>query len=101
MEAKARKYNGGFIPRAPKSYEGNTVEEKKKETSLLDLPGVGASTAEKLKEAGYKDLMSVAVASPGELVDASGITESVARKMINSARSNLEMGFVKHLLTFL
>lgn len=93
MEAKARKYNGSFIPKAQSVYGGNKVEETKKESTLLDLPGVGASTAEKLKESGYNNLMSIAVASPGELVDAAGINESTARKMINSARDSLEMGF--------
>lgn len=71
------------------------VEEKqtKKEISLTDLPGIGAATAEKLIESGYKDLMSLAVASPGELVEATGMTEAVARKVINSARNSLDMGF--------
>ena len=31
-----------------------------KEKSIMDLPGVGAATAEKLENAGYKDLMSLA-----------------------------------------
>jgi len=38
--------------------------------------------------------MSIAVATPGQLVAASGITESAARKMINTARNSLDMGFV-------
>jgi len=66
---------------------------KKKEMTLYDLPGVGAATAEKLKEAGYDNLMAIAVATPGELTDAAGIGESSARKIINSARNNLDMGF--------
>ena len=64
-----------------------------KKNLLEDLPGVGAATATRLMEAGYNNLMAVAVASPGELIEATGITEAVARKMINSARSNLDMGF--------
>lgn len=66
---------------------------KQKEMSLEDLPGVGAATAEKMREAGYSTLMSIAVSSPGELIDTAGITESAAKKMINAARSNLDMGF--------
>ncbi len=61
--------------------------------SLEVLPGVGAATAEKLKEAGFGDLMSVAVATPGELVDVAGVTELAARKIINYARNSLQMGF--------
>jgi DNA repair protein RadA len=64
-----------------------------KDYTIEDLPGVGAATAAKLKETGYIDLMSVAVASPGELVDIAGVSESTARKMIQFARDSLEMGF--------
>src|SRR3989344_733768 len=71
------------------------MAEKKrdKEYSVKDLPGVGAATAEKLKEAGYDTLLAIAVASPGEIVEASGVGESVARKIINAAREKMEMGF--------
>jgi DNA repair protein RadA len=68
-------------------------KKEKKELTLFDLPGVGAATAEKLKEAGYNNLMSIAVSSLGELCEAAGVTESSARKMINAARENLDMGF--------
>lgn len=60
---------------------------------IIDLPGVGAATAEKLIEVGYDNLMSIAVASPGQLVDAAGVGEAVARKIINAARDKLDMGF--------
>ncbi len=66
---------------------------KEKPPSIENLPGVGAATAEKLITAGYDDMMSIAVASPGELIDASGVTESVARKIIIAARGSLNMGF--------
>ena len=69
------------------------AEEPRKEKEVGDLPGVGAATAAKLEDAGYNTLMSIAVASPGELVDASGVSEAIARKMIQAARSALDMGF--------
>ncbi len=65
----------------------------KKELSLEDLPGVGAATAEKLKDAGYNTSLAIAVATPGELMEAAGLGESAARKLINFARNNLDMGF--------
>jgi len=70
-------------------------EEKKEEPEITinDLPGVGAATAEKLREAGYDNLISLAVASPGELVQASGLGEASARKLINFCRNHLDMGF--------
>ena len=66
---------------------------KEKGTTIYDLPGVGAATAEKLMEAGFDSLMSIAVASPGQMMDVAGIGEAAARKIINAARDNLEMGF--------
>ncbi|MBI2672159.1 hypothetical protein HYX16_04460 [Candidatus Woesearchaeota archaeon] len=69
------------------------VKEEKKEFSIEDLPGVGAATAEKLKEAGFDTMLSIAVASPGELTETAGVTEATARKIINTARNKLDMGF--------
>ncbi|MCD6414917.1 MAG: DNA repair and recombination protein RadA [Candidatus Diapherotrites archaeon] len=60
---------------------------------LEDLPGVGSTTAEKLRESGFKSVESIAVASTGELVDATGMGESAAKKLINSARNAMDMGF--------
>ncbi len=60
---------------------------------IEDLPGVGAATAEKLISAGYDNYMSIAVSSPGEMVNVAGVTEATARKIINAARSKLDMGF--------
>ena len=46
---------------------------KEKEFMIEDLPGVGASTAEKLRESGYDNLMSIATSSPAELVELTGV----------------------------
>ncbi len=67
---------------------------KKGELTIYDLPGVGAATAEKLKDAGFDTLMAIAVATPGELVETAGVGEAAARKIINFARNNLDMGFM-------
>jgi DNA repair protein RadA len=68
-------------------------ELKMEKLTIQDLPGVGAATAEKLESAGYRDLMSVAVATLGELADSAGVSEAVGRKMINAARDSMKMGF--------
>jgi DNA repair protein RadA len=65
----------------------------KKELSIEDLPGVGAATAEKLRDAGFDNLMGLAVATPGELVEATGMGESAAKKLIHASRKNMDMGF--------
>ncbi len=61
--------------------------------TVQDLPGVGAATAEKLSLGGFDTLMAIAVATPGELVSAAGISETMARKLIQAARTNMDMGF--------
>ena len=66
-------------------------EENKK--TIGDLPGVGPTTAEKLQAAGMDTLLAVAVVSVGTLTEETGVSESVARKMIQAARDMLEMGF--------
>jgi len=57
------------------------------------LPGVGPKTAEKLREVGFIDFMSIAVASAGELGATADVSEATANKIIQAARDQLEMGF--------
>jgi DNA repair protein RadA len=77
-----------------KEANGSELKTEVKEVKRIqDLPGVGAATAEKLEQAGYRDLMSMAVATLGELVETAGVSEAVARKMINAARDSMKMGF--------
>lgn len=69
------------------------AKEKNKELGISDLPGVGPSTAEKLAAAGIDTLLAVAVCSIGVLTEEAGVSDGVARKMIQAARDMLEMGF--------
>ena len=39
------------------------------EKTLEDIPGVGPAIAEKLREAGYTDIMAIAVAAPSDLAE--------------------------------
>lgn len=64
-----------------------------KDVTLEDLPGIGAATAEKLGAAGFSSVMALAVASPGEVVEASGLSEAAARKLIQHSREAMDMGF--------
>lgn len=66
---------------------------QKRVQSVADLPGIGPATIEKLEGAGFTDLMSIAVATPGELVGATEMSEATAKKVIAIARANLEMEF--------
>ncbi|PIN80152.1 DNA repair and recombination protein RadA [Candidatus Woesearchaeota archaeon CG10_big_fil_rev_8_21_14_0_10_30_7] len=71
-----------------------TKPEKTQVNHVDDLPGVGAATIDKLKKSGYLDLMSIALATPGELVGACEIGETTANKVISLARSNMQMSFL-------
>ncbi|MEE8401697.1 MAG: DNA repair and recombination protein RadA [Candidatus Hydrothermarchaeaceae archaeon] len=61
---------------------------------LEELPGIGDTTADKLKDAGFKSIESIAVANPVEIKEISGIGEAAAVKIINAARDSMEMGFM-------
>jgi DNA repair protein RadA len=68
-------------------------ENNEKEPSFEDLPGVGPKGAEKLRAAGYTDLMGIAAASPGELIAAAELGEETSQKIIMAARQMLDIGF--------
>jgi DNA repair protein RadA len=67
---------------------------KTKDMSLTGLPGVGPSTAEKLALSGFDNLMAIAVATVGEIVEATGLTDVMARKVIQASRASMDMGFL-------
>lgn len=69
------------------------IMEPKKEVKVSDLQGVGAATAEKLEASGYLDLMSIAMATPSELMEATGMGDGIAKRIIAQARASLDMGF--------
>lgn len=68
-------------------------EEIKSE--LLKISGVGDTTIEKLDAAGVSTIMSLAVSNPIEIATITGISESIARKIIKEARESLSLGFEK------
>jgi len=81
-------------PKRRKEMKEDKVDDApKKMQSIYDLPGVGAATAEKLIAVGYTDLMSIAVATPAELVDSTGMGDAIAKKLISVARESMEMDF--------
>ena len=66
------------------------VQDRK---TIEDLPGVGASTAEKLRDAGYNSIEAIAVASPSELASSvADMSESTASKIIKAARELADIG---------
>src|SRR3989449_9665790 len=63
--------------------------------AIEELPGVGPATAEKLREAGFTDLMGLAVASPQMIADAAELGPNVAQKIIIAAREAVDIGGVR------
>jgi len=82
------------VPPKPAARTGSNEipPEPKHEIALEDLPGIGAATAEKLREAGYTDLMELAVASPGDVAEAAEIGTASAQKIIGEARRKADVG---------
>ncbi len=87
---------GPYDEAAAKHAVDATVPEAAQEETISmtvdDLPGVGPATADKLKEAGFEDLMSIAVTSPNELAEKADVGEGVAQKIINAARKLADVG---------
>ncbi len=69
------------------------VKKPMDELTLEDLPGIGPKGAQKLRESGYTELIAIAAASSGEIAAACEISEPTAEKIIQSARSALDMGY--------
>ena len=66
--------------------------EEEEEATIEDLPGVGPATAEKLKEAGFDDLLAIAVMSPTELAEQAELGEAVSSKIIQGAKKLANIG---------
>jgi len=69
-------------------------ESDEKYRSIEDLPYVGSSTAEKLREFGFHTVESLAMATVRELVQA-GIGEKRAFEIINAARASSSLSFIR------
>lgn len=74
--------------------EVSREEKTRFHKDLTKLPGVGPATAEKLRAAGYTSIEYLAIASPKEVSEATGISEKVAQRIIMAARERLKLGFV-------
>ena len=82
--------------------ENNTIEESPAELDvksldkfdIKDIPGIGATTAKKLKESGYEDAMGIATSNATDLAEVCEIGDATAKKIILAARSHLKMDFM-------
>jgi N utilization substance protein A len=58
--------------------------------SLLELPDIGASTADALYEHGFYSMEELANAAVGELIQIKGIGETKAQALVEAARQAIE-----------
>ncbi|MDA3836491.1 MAG: DNA repair and recombination protein RadA [Nanoarchaeota archaeon] len=79
---------------AKKKVAKKKIEEEEVEPTLVDLPGIGPAAVAKLEAAGIYDLMSLAVLPVATLSDGAGVSEAVARKAIQAARTMMKLDFV-------
>ncbi len=61
---------------------------------IQDLNGVGPVTANKLREAGYDSISSLAIAPTRELIEKAGLENSVALKISRAARETIQTEFI-------
>ena len=80
MEPKVIQNNEKKFEKSAKSKVSKEEKKIVKEKTLSDMPGVGPATVEKLEAVGYNDLMSVAVATPGEIIEVTGMAEAAVKK---------------------
>lgn len=69
-------------------------EPARKYEVVEDLPGVGPTTADKLRELGFHTVESIATATVREIVPA-GIGEKQAKKIIDLARDSISLSFIR------
>ncbi len=62
------------------------MAKEKSIKELEDLPGVGPTTAEKLKSLGYDSIEKIATASPHELAELSGMKVEAAKQAVDAAK---------------
>jgi DNA repair protein RadA len=73
---------------------GEETSAKKKYVHIEDIPSVGPSTADKLRELGFHTVESLAMATIRELAQV-GISEKKAFEIIDAARSSSSLSFIR------
>lgn len=78
--------SSGATAETSTSTSSETEQAAEEDAELEDIWGVGASRADDLRDAGFDSVQDVADASTDALTEVSGIGDSTADKMIDSAK---------------
>ena len=76
----------------PLTEEEMMEEDEEQQVTIEDLPGVGPATAEKLREAGFDELLALAVMAPADLAEQAELGEAVSSKIIQAAKKMANIG---------
>jgi NAD-dependent DNA ligase len=91
MSGKSKKSTKKASKKTPK--KASTKKTAAKKVTLSDIPGVGAKTAESLREGGFKTVASLAKTEPAKLMKkVEGIGEVMATRIIEEAKRLVEKG---------
>lgn len=69
------------------------MAKEKSIKELEDLPGIGPTTAEKLRSSGIDNLDKVAVMTPNELNELAGVSVEAAKKAIQAAKESTTVNY--------
>ncbi|MGA2799780.1 MAG: DNA repair and recombination protein RadA [Candidatus Micrarchaeaceae archaeon] len=69
------------------------MAKEKSIKELEDLPGIGPTTAEKLRASGIDNLDKVAVMTPNELNELTGVSVEAAKKAIQTAKESTTLNY--------
>jgi DNA repair protein RadA len=70
------------------------MPKEKSIRELEDLPGIGETTAQKLRQAGFDTLEKIATAAPHDLAEVSGISPETAKKAIQAAKESTTVEYL-------
>ncbi|MDD1724903.1 MAG: DNA repair and recombination protein RadA [Methanospirillum sp.] len=80
---------------APVTIQEDNPSMTARRMDIEDIPGVGPAIAEKLRDAGYLTVESIATTLPSALAEAAEIGETTAKKMIKWCRDQADIGGFK------
>jgi len=80
---------------ASSAQKEDSTHMQQRRLDIEDIPGVGPAIAEKLRDAGFLTVESIATSLPATLAEAAELGEATAKKMIKWCRDQADIGGFK------